>query len=210
MQLPARTGFLVVALLIGGTFATAQSLGELASREKARREAEKNRKGAPPRVYTQEDLEKLEGRGQPNSAAASGGSTPAPSGGQPTEGASSAGMPPAEGESAEGRSGVPESGREKNEGPQDEWKERQRQAMAAVEAARQNVGAAEGEVERLKQELNPMSTTFTNDPYAILQLQAKLTEAQARATEARKQVDAAQQVADDVVAEARRNGVYLQ
>ncbi len=119
-------------------------------------------------------------------------------------------MPPAEGDSGDSPSPLTDAGREKNQGPQDEWRERQRQAMAAVEAARQNVGAAEGEVERLKQELNPMSTTFTNDPYAILQLQAKLTEAQARATEARKQVDAAQQIADDVVAEARRNGVYLQ
>ncbi|HEY5906826.1 MAG TPA: hypothetical protein VIZ31_02225 [Vicinamibacteria bacterium] len=207
MQLPARTGLLFVALLIGGTFTTAQSLGELASREKARREAEKNRKGAPPRVYTQEDLEKLEGRGQPNSAAASNPAAPAPSGEQPP---ATEGMPPAEGDSGDSPSPLTDAGREKSQGPQEEWRERQRQAMAAVEAARQNVGAAEGEVERLKQELNPMSTTFTNDPYAILQLQAKLTEAQARATEARKQVDAAQQIADDVVAEARRNGVYLQ
>lgn len=203
-------GLVCFSLLVGpggpGALQAGQSLGDIAARERAKRE--KERAAKPPRVFTQEDLDKLEGAGRPNSAAASpaGSSAPAPETPPPSSGN--------EGQPSEGSEETSGStlggGREKNLGADDAWRDRHREALAGVESARQNQGSADAEVERLKQDLNPMSTTFSNDPYVILPLQAKLTEAQARAAEAQKAVEAAQKVVDDLVNEARRNGVYLQ
>jgi chromosome segregation ATPase len=188
--------FVVLGLLLLAAGATqAQTLGELAAREKARRE-ERQKKGRPAKVYTERDLEQGgEGTAQPAENPAPPPAPPAPA--RRSE------------SSEEGSESSSEEG-EKDQGLEEQWRERQRQALAQVESARQNLGAAEAEVERLKQDLNPMSTTFSTDPYQILRLQGQLTEAQARADAARQQVEAAQKAVDEVVAEARRAGVYLQ
>jgi hypothetical protein len=173
-----------------------QGLGEMAAREKARRAAEKAKSPKPARVYTEEDLKALEGNRPSESAPAAPTPTQRPSGDEaPREGAEGG---------AESEAVV-----EKDESADDQWKERHRQALAQVESANQNLGAAMGEVERLKQDLNPMSTTYVTDPYKVLEIQAQLTEAEKRAEEARKQVATAQEAADQVAKEAGRNGVYI-
>jgi hypothetical protein len=186
---------LVLALLctLAASPASAQSLAELAAQEKARR-TEKGKKGSAPKVYTEEDLKPLAGE-RPAPASA-----PAPVAQRAS---------PAAREEGAAEEPPPEEDREKSQGPEEEWRERHRQALAQVESANQNLGSALGEVERLKQDLNPMSTTFTTDPYKTLELQAQLTQAQNRAAEAQKLVEAAQQAADQVVNQARQNGVYI-
>ena len=128
---------LLLALGAAVSAPAGQSLGDVAAREKAKREKERAAP-KPPRVYTQEDLDKLEGAGRPNSAAASstGSSPSAPESPQnPSPPASSGGGQ----ESTEGpeTSGSTLGGeREKNLDEADPWRERHRQALAAVESAR--------------------------------------------------------------------------
>ena len=182
----ARRIAFAVLLAAASVPVMAQSLGELAAQEKARRE--RDRKPRPARVYTEEDLQKLEGERPPASAAAAPEPLSAPS--APAE---TTALAPASSEAE----------------PEGMWGERHRQAKTNLEGAQQQAKAANEEVERLKQDLNPMSTTFSTDPYVILRLQAELTEAQARAAEAAKQVSAAQEALDQFLREARSAGVVL-
>lgn len=207
---PLSGAGLVALFSLAAAAVPAQSLGEAAAKEKARRQSARGK--TPPRSYTQEDLEKMQPPAPPGSdtASAAGSApnpTPAPAPPSTPGGEAPAPMTtPEEGEAGP----LAGAGREKETAPGDEWRDRHRQALAAVENARQNQGAAEAEVDRLKSTLNPMSTTFVTDPYAILQIQADLREAEARLADVKKAVEEAQKAADDVAAEARRNGVYLQ
>lgn len=172
-----------LAALLIASWVPAQSLGSLAAQEKARREREKKAKA--PKVYTDEDL----------------ASRAAPSSGPSEASSATSASAPSQPESA------PERASESEPGDDSDIKARVAEAQAGLEGARQAASAAEAEVERLKQDLNPMSVTFKTDPYEILKLQAALTEAQAKAAEAQRQVQAAQAAMDAVRDEARRAGV---
>ena len=182
-----RTALLcALAVLVLGSSAPAQSLGGLAAQEKARREKEK--KAKPAKVYTEEDLAIEAARGGPREE------TPPRSPGTSSS------------EAANSRPAA-EPGSEPEE--DSSIKGRIAEAQAGLESARKSASAADGDVERLKQDLNPMSTTFKTDPYEILKLQAALTEAQAKAAEAKKQAGAAEAAMEVVRDEARRAGVRV-
>lgn len=184
-----RTAFAcAVAALLLGSQAHAQSLGGLAAQEKARREREKEKKAKPAKVYTDEDLAVEAARAGPRDE------TPPPSPGSSSSEAANA-------------SRAVES--ESEPGEDSPIKGRIAEAQAGLESARRDASAANGEVERLKQDLNPMSTTFKTDPYEIQRLQAALTEAQAKAAEVHKQVGAAEAAMEAVRDEARRAGVRV-
>jgi hypothetical protein len=177
-----------------------QSLGEAAQKEKARREREKK---AGVKVFTDDDLGKTEA---PRTEGSTQATTPPPSAESSSEPSSS-------------ESGAPRRPRRPSEegsesqnttvGDTDEggWKSRAASARATLQAAEQQVKTADGEVERLKQDLNPMSTTFSTDPYVIQRLQGQLTEAEAKAAAARQALKEAQTAFSAFEDEARRAGV---
>ena len=186
---------LLVALLILPAALSAQSLGEVAAQEKARREKEKakeaGRKGRPAKTFTEEDL-------QPG-AKHDPAETPPPS--EPITSSSSSGTEGAQGSEGQG---------EEASGPRAQWKQRAADARMAVSNARQNESAVQQEVERIRQDLNPMSLTYNaEDVNLTLRLQHELTEAEKRLAAVHQQVEAAEKAYKDFEEEARRNGVPL-
>jgi hypothetical protein len=130
----ANAGLLVVLLLAPGPV-LAQSLGDAAAREKQKRAAAGARQ--PPRVLSNDDLQKNAGTSGKTSA--DGTTAPAP---EP-----SARVDPDE----------------RRHGGQDEGASRKaqlEQAQAAVDAARGGVVEAEARVKALGDKLNPMSPSF--------------------------------------------------
>ena len=183
-----RAPILLLALLALPAGGLAQSLGEVAAQEKARREKEKAKQTGkkPQRVkaFTDEDL-------QPG-ASREKAPEPPPEPFTPSSPSSS---------STEG------SEREEDSGPKAEWRQRATQFRQAVETARQRVSSMSEDVERIRQDLNPMSLTYREDVNTILRLQSELTQAQARVEEANQQVAAAEKAYQEFAAEARHAGV---
>jgi hypothetical protein len=187
----------VMALLLAGspfgTSAAAQSLGEAAAKTKARREKEREKKGAPaPRVFTDEDLLKGSPPGSQERTPPRDPDLPEPA--KPDE------------RTDEQKAAADDPSRAGGGSEEDQWRSRAREARAPVAAAEQKVKDAEAEVERFKQDLNPMSTTFSQDPYVILRLQGQLTEAEGRAAQAREELEAARKQFEAFETEARRAG----
>jgi DNA repair exonuclease SbcCD ATPase subunit len=192
--------FLAAALAVPSF---AQSLGELAQKEKARREREREKKGGAVKVFTEDDLPKGEKAPTTESSTASAGATsPPPATGASIRQESSDGLPNAEGEGSRAEGGPEVGGSD-----QSAWKARAAAARQSLKGVEQQVAAADAEVERLRQDLNPMSTTFSTDPYVSLRLQGQLTEAQARAAEAREALKSAKEAYETFENEARRAGV---
>ena len=176
----------LLALPAGGL---AQSLGEVAAQEKARREKEKAKQtGKKPRsvkTFTDEDLQSGASREKTTEPPPEEPFTPSSPSSPGTEG----------------------SEREEDSGPKAEWRQRATQFRQAVETARQRVSSLSEDVERIKQDLNPMSLTYREDVNTILRLQSELTQAQARVEEANQQVAAAEKAYQEFGAEARHAGV---
>jgi hypothetical protein len=198
--MPRALLLVVTVLLLAPPLAPAQSLGDLAAREKARRD--RDRKARPPRVYTDQDLQK-EGDAAASATAGEPAANPGPPPASPSEATPS-------GESSPPGGGfVPDGERQVPPGPEGPFVARRAEAQAALDSAQQVAKAANDDVERLRQDLNPMSTTFTNDPYQILKIEAALAEARDRQKTAQEGLDAAQKAMDDLREEARRAGVRL-
>jgi TolA-binding protein len=163
----------------------AQSLGQLAAQEKARRERERDKKARPAaKVYTENDL-------QEGGTGSSSPSTPTP----PPAPEPSAPTPPSQSES------------EPSSEADTALRERIAEAKANLEALRQELSAAEAEVERLKQDLNPMSTTYQDDAYVLFRLQGQLKEAADKADALRPKVAEAQKAWEAVELAARNAGL---
>jgi hypothetical protein len=177
---------LLLAALTLPTGLLAQSLGEVAAQEKARREKEKardtSRKG-PPKSFTDDDL-------TPGAKHEASEAPPAPEPYVPTP-------------------STPEGGEaEVESGPKREWQQRAAAARQVVDTARQAVSSIANDVERLRQDLNPMSLTYNPDDYNLtLRLQHALNEAETKLAAANQQVEVAEKAYKAFEDEARRNGV---
>ena len=123
---------LLLACLALPTFALAQSLGEVAAQEKARREKAKEtgKKPRPTRSFTDADLE----------PGASGDKTGAPPPSEPAVQSS-----PSSSEGSREREGEGEEAL----GAKAQWRERAGAARQSLENARQQVSAAQSDVERI-------------------------------------------------------------
>jgi hypothetical protein len=181
---------LLVALLTLPASLPAQSLGEVAAQEKARREKDKakdaTRKGRPAKAFTDDDL-------QPGAKREPTEAPPPP---EPIASSPSSGTEGSEGQGEEAS------------GPRAQWRQRAAEARAAVSNARQNESAAQQEVERIRQDLNPMSLTYNpTDVNATLRLQHELTQALTRLEGVQQQVAAAEKAYKDFEEQARREGV---
>lgn len=165
----------------------AQSLGELAAQEKARREKEKEKKARPAaKVYTDNDLQ-------------DGGTTTT----SPRSSAAPVSPPSDAPEPSESESSrVAEA-----QAAQAALRTRIAEAKANLEAARDELKGFEDEVERLKQELNPMSTTYNTDAYVLFRLQGQLKEAADKADAVRPKVAEAEKAWEAVERAARNAGV---
>ncbi len=184
-----RAPILLLALLALPAGVLAQSLGEVAAQEKARREKAKQtgKKQRPAKTYTDDDL--LPGASRDKTEAPPPEpyipSTPSSSGTEGSEG---------QGEEASG--------------PRAQWRQRAADARQGLSNARQQQEAAQQEVERIRQELNPMSLSYIGeDVNRILRLQFELTQALSRADTVNQQVAAAEKAYKDFEDEARRQGV---
>lgn len=179
---------LLLALLTLPASLLAQSLGEVAAQEKARREREKAKETAkkahPTKAFTDDDLQPGAKRDktEPPPPLVEPYVSPAPA--QP------------EGAEAEVESG-----------PKAEWRQRAAAARQGVETARQAVSSIANDAERLRQDLNPMSLTYQEDVNTILRLQHELNEMEKKLAEANLQVEAAEKSYKSFEEEARRNGV---
>ncbi len=166
----------LVALLVPG-LVLAQGLGDLAARERQKREAAGQRE--KPRVLTNDDLRKNEPGNASPSAAAPG--------------------PDATAEAGSSRRGDPD-----RRGNEDAAQTALEQAQAAVDAARAAVVAAEERVKALGDKLNPMSPSFiygtTQGGDAVgeeMRTRDELRQAEAQLTEVRDALVKANQAYED-------------
>jgi hypothetical protein len=170
---PHRLLLVLLALLLPG-LAGAQGLGDVAARERQKREAAGSRPKA--RVLSNDDLRKGSEKSAADSAAAAGGSAasqaPATSNQPRNENELGHDQPDAEAE--------------------DPRQAALAQAQAAVESARSEVVAAEERVKELGDKLNPMSPSFiyganqTGDAVGEeMRTREALTQAQAQLAQAR-------------------------
>ena len=180
----------MLALLALPAGVVAQSLGDLAAQEKARRARDTDKakdKGQKPRAvksFSDDDL--LPG--------ATREKTEAP--------------PPAEPYVSSTPSPGPENAEDEDAGRKAEWSQRAAAARQLVESARQAVSSIANDAERIRQDLNPMSLTYNpNDFNTTLRLQHELSELEAQLVAANQQVEAAEKAYQDFENEARRNGI---
>ena len=183
-----RPALLLSALLALPACALAQSLGDVATQEKARRARDKEKakeKGQKPRTaksFTDDDL--LPG--------ATREKTEAPPAAEPYVSSPSR-------ENAE---------EDADAAPKAEWKQRAAAARQIVESARQAVSSIANDAERVRQDLNPMSLTYNPEDFnATLRLQHELNELETQLAAANQQVEAAEKAYQAFEDEARRNGV---
>ena len=173
-------GLLALFLPGGGA---AQGLGDVAARERARRDKEEAKKKPP--VLTNEDLDK----GRPPKSGASTGAVTTPS-------AAGSGVTPAESSSRE--SPLPESSPPESRPPEDRFGQ-ERPYLDAVQQAQTRVSQTESRIQQLQAKLNPMSTSFiygsqgSNSPTEEAEVREQLTQAEAELTQARQDLAAANQ-----------------
>jgi hypothetical protein len=178
---------LLLALLVLPNGLLAQSLGDVAAQEKARREKERardtSRKGKPTKAFTDDDLH---------------------------PGAKSEAPPPVEAyvPSTPSREAEVADKEAADSGQKAEWRARAAAARQVVDTARQAVSSIANDVERIRQDLNPMSLTYNPDDYNLtLRLQHELSEAETRLAAANQQVQVAEKAYQAFEDDARRNGV---
>ena len=186
-----KASVLLLAVLAVPASLLAQSLGDVAAQEKARREKEKTkqtgRKSPPTKAFTDDDL-------QPGAKRAPTEAPPPP---EPVMSSSSSSG--TEGSEAQG---------EEASGPRAQWQNRAAEARQAVSNARQSESAVQQDIERIQQDLNPMSLTYNPEDFNLtLRLQSELTQAQARLQGVQQQVAAAEKAYKDLEEQARGEGV---
>ena len=193
MKWTVTPGTLVALMLVGAAPLAAQSLGEIARQEEARRKAI----GTPGKVYTNESLRPepppstpaaVPGAAQPGAPAAQGqpGAAPAP-GAQPPQapGQPAAGQPPAPAPQGEA-----------------EWRQR-------VAAARDALARSQTFADALQSRINALSTDFVNrdDPVQRDVIAADRQKAVAELDRVRREIQDSQKAIAAIQDDARKAGV---
>jgi hypothetical protein len=178
MVRPVLVALALAALLVGGAAAArAQGLGDVAARERHKREAEKTKE--PGRVYDNDDL---------------------PSHDQDKAGKGKEETKP--GEPAPASSGEPGGGDAASVAAA--RKARIDQAQGAVDAAQGQIDTIQARIRELQDMLNPMSPSYIYGSRASgdmagaeARVRTELTQQEARLADARKLLDAAKQELED-------------
>lgn len=174
-----KSALLISGLLALPALATPQSLGEVAEKEKERRE--KQRKGKPVKVLTEEDLYGRKLGGTLSNAGATGATTTTPSpAASPQAGAQSAAQ----------------AGKPKEKSEEEVRGEQQQQWNERLQKAREDVTRLTDRANRLQAELNDL----TGNLYG-----ATRTRMLNDLEQTRQQLAAAQQALADLEDEGRRN-----
>lgn len=172
------------ALVISGPIVSAQSLGDIAKKEEARRKEVK----APSKVYTNDNLH------------AEAGLTPAPPATQAAGAASTPQVPP----SPSGVQPKEDAKPAADDTKKDEayWKGRMTQARAALDRAQTFADA-------LQSRINALSTDFVNraDPAQRAQIGADRQKALAELDRVKKEIQDGTKAISDIQEEARKAGV---
>jgi hypothetical protein len=158
MRLPAAATLAALAVLVAIPPASAQSLGEVAAREKARRdkEAREGKARAPVKVITEDELRGRVGSGTLSQPAADESTPAAPAEGTPTEVAS--GAAPATGATAK-----PEKTEDELRGErQAEWRQKLQDAQAKVTALRARRDEMQNELNDMKSLYGPNRASVAN------------------------------------------------
>jgi hypothetical protein len=170
---------LVAVLLLAAAPALPQSLGEVAER------SNKQRKGTPAKVYTNDDLNESHDapEGKVASPAAPAPAAPAatPSGGASTAPAPAPTMDPAQ-----------------------RWRRDAKARRDAVARAEANVAAIQAKIDALLLDLNP---TNVGDPNRLQTIEAEKAKALADLEMAKEELAQARQGVEDLEDEARKAGV---
>ena len=199
--------FLFLAFLAASEGSRAQSLGEAAARERAKRA----RSGAdqPVPSFTNADLasekerQKQEQEGSDAGTEASPDDSEAPRAGRERrqgENEPEAGVPSFD--DASDDQGTGESGLDR-----EQWSERAEGLQRRLRQAEEREAAARDRLEEIRARLNPMSPQYEQDVNRILQLQQGVAAAEAQADLARRALDSARQEIANFEEEARRAGV---
>jgi hypothetical protein len=171
--------FALAALAASAALAGAQSLGELAAKEKERQEKERQKRGGASKVITENDLGGRKGGTLSNAGATAGESAPAAS--PSPAAAGGAGVKP-----AEAKEKTPDEIRAEQE---NDWRQR-------TSRARDEVTQLTDKVNRIQQTLNDLTANlYSSSRTAVIQ--------QFDATKA--ELAAAQQKVADLEEEGRRN-----
>jgi hypothetical protein len=187
----ARRALSIAVLLLVPALATAQSLGEAAAREKAKRDSKRG-KSAPAPSYTDEDLK------DPSKPEKKSGEGTASSGGQP-EGGTTYGQTTHEA-AAEAANAAPSV----SAGDEPVWRQRARDQREAVRSAEKAIEDAQSRLNALMLDRDP---TNVGDPNRLQTLEVKRNEARSALEGARLNLAAAQKGLQDLEDEARRNSV---
>lgn len=188
----------LLAALVGPSAFGEDPLGDVARRERQRRE-KAGRATPAGRVYTNDDLEAARAstpRGNLNvMEGGEGWVAPAPGGEGPFEGSAR----PSDEQPAD--ENAPGSGGEAA------WRERAVQARGAVESAERAIGEGRAQVESLQEQLSPMAQPYVLDPNQRLRLEAELTAAQKQLQQAEGSLEAARQAYRQLLDDARRQRI---
>ena len=183
----ARRALSIVVLLLVPALATAQSLGEAAAREKAKRDSKRG-KSAPAPTYTDEDLKDPS---KPEKKSGEGTS----SGGQPRSRSSTARRAP---------EATAEAAPSVSAGDESVWRQRARGQREAVRSAEKAIEDAQSRLNALMLDRDP---TSLGDPNRLQTIEARKNEARSALEAARLNLAEAQKGLQDLEDEARRNSV---
>lgn len=183
MKWTVTPGTLVALMLVGAAPLAAQSLGEIARQEEARRKAI----GTPGKVYTNESLRPEPPPSTPAAVpgAAQPGAQPPQAPGQPAAGQPGAGQPPAPAPQGEA-----------------EWRQR-------VAAARDALARSQTFADALQSRINALSTDFVNrdDPVQRDVIAADRQKAIAELDRVRREIQDSQKAIAAIQDDARKAGV---
>jgi hypothetical protein len=180
----------IAVLLLVPALATAQSLGEAAAREKAKRDSKRG-KSAPAPSYTDEDLKDPS---KPEKKSGEGTS----SGGQPEGGTTYGQMTP----EAAAEAGI--AATSVSAGDESVWRQRARDQREAVRSAEKAIEDAQSRLNALMLDRDP---TSLGDPNRLQTIEARKNEARSALEAARLHLAEAQKGLQDLEDEARRNSV---
>jgi hypothetical protein len=171
---------LTTAALIAvlGSPAFGQSLGEVAAREKERREKLKQKSGAAAKTYTDEDLAKAEAKRPKESTSTSSSATVSKPADRETNGESGA----------------------------DYWKDRAEKARGAVKSAQDRIKALEDRIADLRLDRNP-NPADQFDPNRLQKREAEIAKALADVDVAKADLATAQSDQEKLEAEARAKSI---
>lgn len=194
-----RRSLLVVAVAALAITAPlrAQSLGDVAAREKAKRDQRARQEKAAGKVYTNADLAEA---GKTPESGASG------SAGRPYEKSSRRGEEsPEERASASSEGERPE---EENDSEESSWRQRAVSARGPLTEAEGRLAQVEAQIASIREQLSPLRLGGPErDTNKLLALQEELTQAENQRAVALSAVEEARQAWQGFLEEARRSGV---